>query len=94
MRFNESSVSFSFQEVYPVQALSCHPGGEFLLVATTHPTIRLYNIETAQSYASANPSDQHLDSVTDVGIDAITQNFNIFIGTLFGKCKAVRNRFK
>ncbi|UMM16581.1 hypothetical protein L5515_013533 [Caenorhabditis briggsae] len=56
----------TLSEVYPVRALSCHPGGEFLLVATDHPTVRLYNIETAQAYASANPDDQHRESVTDV----------------------------
>ncbi|CAA92670.1 Cleavage stimulation factor 50 kDa subunit [Caenorhabditis elegans] len=56
----------TLSEVYPVRALSCHPGGEFLLVATDHPTVRLYNIETAQAYASANPDDQHTESVTDV----------------------------
>lgn len=53
-------------EVYPVRALSCHPGGEFLLVGTDHPTVRLYNIETAQAYTSANPDDQHRDAITDV----------------------------
>uniref|UniRef100_A0A0N5AHB6 Cleavage stimulation factor 50 kDa subunit n=1 Tax=Syphacia muris TaxID=451379 RepID=A0A0N5AHB6_9BILA len=53
-------------EVEPIFALSFHPGGEFLLVATKHPTLRLYNIETQQCYVCCVPSDQHRDTVTDV----------------------------
>ncbi|CAI5441858.1 unnamed protein product [Caenorhabditis angaria] len=56
----------TLSEVYPIRAISCHPGGEFILVGTDHPTLRLYNMETAQSFVCANPDDQHADSVTDV----------------------------
>lgn len=57
---------FIFQEVFPVRALSFHPGGEFLLVCTDHPTIRLYNVETAQCFVCSAPGDQHKDVVMDV----------------------------
>uniref|UniRef100_A0A1I7XTD1 Cleavage stimulation factor 50 kDa subunit n=1 Tax=Heterorhabditis bacteriophora TaxID=37862 RepID=A0A1I7XTD1_HETBA len=53
-------------EVYPIRAMSFHPGGEFLLVSTEHPTLRLYNVETAQCFVGAVPADQHKDVVYDV----------------------------
>ncbi|OZC11185.1 WD domain, G-beta repeat protein [Onchocerca flexuosa] len=53
-------------EVQPIRALSFHPAGEFLLVATTHPTLRLYNIETQQCYVCSVPTDQHRDTIMDV----------------------------
>ncbi|EYC22992.1 hypothetical protein Y032_0016g3059 [Ancylostoma ceylanicum] len=56
----------TLSEVFPVRALSFHPGGEFLLVTTDHPTIRLYNVETAQCFVCSAPGDQHKDVVMDV----------------------------
>ena len=63
---------FQFKEVEPIFALSFHPGGEFLLVATKHPTLRLYNIETQQCYVCSIPTDQHRSTVTDVWLLIIT----------------------
>ncbi|CAB3404735.1 unnamed protein product [Caenorhabditis bovis] len=67
--FSKTAVKRSMKtltEVYPIRALSCHPGGEFLLVATDHPTLRLYNIETAQAFVCSHPDDQHRETVNDV----------------------------
>lgn len=61
-----STACMNLQEVFPVRALSFHPGGEFLLVTTDHPTIRLYNVETAQCFVCSAPGDQHKDVVMDV----------------------------
>jgi cleavage stimulation factor subunit 1 len=53
-------------EVASVQALSFHPSGEYILAATTHPSLRLYNVETQQCFVSPMPRDQHTDSIMDV----------------------------
>ena len=47
--------------------MSFHPGGEYILVATEHPTLRLYNVETAQCFVGPNPADQHKQTILDVG---------------------------
>jgi len=49
-----------------VQALSFHPAGEYVLVGTKHPTLRLYNVETQQCYVSPVPADQHRASLAAV----------------------------
>ena len=54
------------QEAEQVRSLSFHPGGDWLLVATQHPTLRLYRIETSQCYVASNPGDQHMQPVTSV----------------------------
>lgn len=63
----------------PIRALSFHPAGEFLLVATSHPTLRLYNIETQQCYVCSVPTDQHRDTIMDVSF------FIIFVLNFFRK---------
>lgn len=54
----------SIQEASIVRAMAIHPCGDFLLVGTQHPTIRLYHIPTFQSFVSPVPSDQHRGPVT------------------------------
>ncbi|CAI4231021.1 unnamed protein product [Auanema sp. JU1783] len=66
----------TISEVYPVRAISFHPGGEYLLVSTEHPTLRLYNVETAQCFVSANAADQHRDIVLDVNY---SDNARLFV---------------
>lgn len=56
----------SIQEAEQVRCLSFHPAGEWILVATQHPTLRLYKIETSQCYVASNPGDQHLQPVSSV----------------------------
>lgn len=56
----------SIQEAEQLRCLSFHPGGEWILVATQHPTLRLYRIETSQCFVASNPGDQHMQPVTSV----------------------------
>jgi len=56
----------SIQEAEQIRCLSFHPNGDWLLVATQHPTLRLYRVETSQCFVSSNPNDQHKLPVTSV----------------------------
>eukprot|EP00057_Strongylocentrotus_purpuratus_P032508 XP_787885.3 PREDICTED: cleavage stimulation factor subunit 1 [Strongylocentrotus purpuratus] len=60
--FSKSTVkksAKSIQEVSPIRFTTFHPCGDFLLVATEHPTLRLYDVNTAQCFVSCHPNDQH-----------------------------------
>lgn len=56
----------SIHEVEPITGISIHPCGEFVLVATGHPTIRLYDLNTLQCYVGSNNDEQHDGPLTDV----------------------------
>ncbi|XP_002156244.2 cleavage stimulation factor subunit 1 isoform X1 [Hydra vulgaris] len=56
----------SIQEVEAVREISIHPCGDYLLVATDHPTVRLYDMNTMQCFVSSNPDDQHKAALTSV----------------------------
>jgi cleavage stimulation factor subunit 1 len=56
----------SIQEAEQIRCVNFHPNGDWLLVSTQHPTLRLYRIETSQCFVSSNPSDQHIMPVTCV----------------------------
>ncbi|KAH7727173.1 cleavage stimulation factor [Aphelenchoides avenae] len=56
----------SILDVEPISALSFHPGGEYILVGTRHPTVRLYNVETQQCWVSPIPKDQHVQGIMDL----------------------------
>ncbi|CAJ0581475.1 unnamed protein product, partial [Mesorhabditis spiculigera] len=72
-------------EVAPIRSISMHPGGDYLLVTTDQPTIRLYNINTQQCFVSALASDQHKDSVVDVNY---SENARLYVtGSLDGDVK-------
>jgi len=67
--YTKSTVKKAYKcinEVEPVRDVSIHPTGDWLLVATDHPTIRLYDLNTLQCYVSSNPDDQHLGPLTSV----------------------------
>ncbi|XP_057305123.1 cleavage stimulation factor subunit 1-like [Hydractinia symbiolongicarpus] len=67
--YTKSTVKKAYKcigEVESVRDISIHPSGDFLLVATDHPTVRLYDLTTLQCYVSANPEDQHTASLTSV----------------------------
>uniref|UniRef100_A0A915J316 Cleavage stimulation factor 50 kDa subunit n=1 Tax=Romanomermis culicivorax TaxID=13658 RepID=A0A915J316_ROMCU len=53
-------------EVESVRCLAFHPGGDYILVGTQHPTLRLYDIETSQCFVSSVPNDQHKGAITDI----------------------------
>ena len=65
-------------ETYPVRCISLHPSGDYVLVGTMHPTLRLYDVHTAQCFVGCNPSDQHNDSLT-----AVVYNHD---GSLYATC--------
>lgn len=54
----------SIQEAEQIRSISFHPSGDWLLVATQHPTLRMYRVETSQCFVSSNPNDQHKLPVT------------------------------
>lgn len=56
----------SIQEAEQIRVIKFHPNGDWLLVATHHPTLRLYRVETSQCFVSSNPGDQHKLAVTSV----------------------------
>jgi cleavage stimulation factor subunit 1 len=56
----------TIQETEQVRCVSFHPNGDWLLVATQHPTIRLYKVDTLQCFVSCNPADQHKLPVTSM----------------------------
>lgn len=67
--YTKSTVKKAYKcigEVEAVRDISIHPSGDFLLVATDHPTVRLYDINTFQCYISPNAEDQHLAPLTSV----------------------------
>lgn len=46
--------------------MSFHPAGDHLIVATQHPVVRLYDVNTLQCYVCSIPSHQHTGSVTSL----------------------------
>lgn len=56
----------SWQEAEMLRSISFHPSGDFILVGTQHPTLRLYDINTFQCFVSCNPQDQHTDAICSV----------------------------
>lgn len=59
-------MSLSLQEAEMLRSISFHPSGDFILVGTQHPTLRLYDINTFQCFVSCNPQDQHTDAICSV----------------------------
>lgn len=47
-----------------VRCLAFHPTGDYLVVGTDHNVLRVYDINTAQCFVSAVPTQQHTSSVT------------------------------
>ncbi|XP_019869819.1 cleavage stimulation factor subunit 1-like [Aethina tumida] len=51
-------------EVEPVHALSFHPTGDHMIVATEHPVVRMYDVNTTQCFVCPFPKHQHTKAVT------------------------------
>jgi len=67
--YTKSTVKKAYKciaEVEAVRDVSIHPCGDYILVATDHPTIRLYDINTSQCFISPMADDQHLAPLTSV----------------------------
>lgn len=56
----------SIQEASEIRCVSFHPTGDYILVGTQHPTLRLYDVRTAECFVSSHPRDQHTGPVTSV----------------------------
>ena len=54
------------QDAYAVRCVAVHPSGDFLLAATDHPVLRLYDLHTLQAFTSCDPKAQHTDAVRAV----------------------------
>lgn len=46
--------------------MSFHPGGDHLILATQHPVVRLYDVNTLQCFVCSIPSHQHTNTVTSL----------------------------
>ena len=56
----------TIQEASPIRCFTFHPSGQFMLVGCQQPTLRLYDLNTIQSYVSPNPLDQHFGPITTI----------------------------
>ncbi|KAK2165794.1 hypothetical protein LSH36_45g07027 [Paralvinella palmiformis] len=54
----------SIQEAAEVRCLNFHPSGDYIIVGTQHPVLRLYDVNTFQCFVASNPADQHKDAIT------------------------------
>lgn len=53
-----------FQESAPVNAISIHPTGDYLLVGTQHPVVRVCDINTSQSFVGSEPATNHTGEIS------------------------------
>ncbi|KAI7686934.1 Cleavage stimulation factor subunit 1 [Sarcoptes scabiei] len=56
----------SIQDSHIIRCLALHSTGDYLLVGTQHPTIRLYHLPTFQSFISPVIADQHKGPITSI----------------------------
>jgi cleavage stimulation factor subunit 1 len=61
----------SLRESSNVRSIAFHPSGDYMAVATDHPTIRLYDSGTFACFATREPAQaQHTAAVTEVSFSA------------------------
>lgn len=84
-RANSKRSLKTIQEASPVRCFTFHPGGNYMLVGTHQPTIRLYDTNTCQCFVSCNPLDQHTGPVTK-----LDYNFNATMYTSSSKDGDIR----
>lgn len=58
--------SRTIQESHNVKSFAIHPGGTFLLAGTDHPILRLYDVNSAQCYATQNAFEHHTAPISVV----------------------------
>jgi len=66
MRANAKRAHKTIQEASPIRCFAFHPSGNYMLVGCQQPTLRLYDVNTLQSFVSSNPLDQHSESITSI----------------------------
>jgi cleavage stimulation factor subunit 1 len=54
------------QESHPVSSIGLHPSGGFVLVGSSHPVLRLYDLNTMKAFASQNAGEHHQAPITKV----------------------------
>lgn len=64
MRASAKRAHKTLQEASPVRCFKFHPSGNYMLVGCQQPTLRLYDVNTMQSFVSSNPLDQHNQPIT------------------------------
>lgn len=64
MRANAKRAHKTIQEASIIRCFTFHPSGNYMLVGCQQPTLRLYDVNTCQSYVSSNPLDQHSEPIT------------------------------
>lgn len=64
MRANAKRAHKTIQEASIIRCFTFHPSGNYMLVGCQQPTLRLYDVNTCQSYVSSNPLDQHAEPIT------------------------------
>ncbi|CAB3366752.1 Hypothetical predicted protein [Cloeon dipterum] len=67
--FSKTSVRKAYKTITdsePIRCMNFHPTGDYLLVGTSHPVIRLYDANTAQCYVCCFAAHQHKDEITAV----------------------------
>lgn len=63
---SEAKTDVLWQDVEHVKCMSFHPTGDYLVVGTNHPVIRMYDFNTGQCYVCNVPSHQHTAAITSV----------------------------
>lgn len=56
----------TWTETDKVNSVRYHPSGDFLLVGTDHPMVRVYDVKTSQAFTSIQPQDHHYGKVNQV----------------------------
>jgi len=57
-------------DCYNIRSIHFHPSGDFLLASSDHPLIRLYDVNTFQSFVSQDKRKHHTAPVTQVRYSA------------------------
>ncbi|XP_044728718.1 cleavage stimulation factor subunit 1 [Chrysoperla carnea] len=66
---SKASVKKAYKTITDVEAIRClafHPAGEHILVGTSHPVLRLYDVNTSQCFVCSIPSHQHTAAINSI----------------------------
>ncbi|KAK2720170.1 hypothetical protein QYM36_004162 [Artemia franciscana] len=58
--------SKTIYDVFPINCMSYHPSGDFLVVGVEHPTIRMHDVATTSCFACPVPQSYHTEPITSV----------------------------
>ncbi|KAL7068418.1 hypothetical protein ACR3K2_11400 [Cryptosporidium serpentis] len=66
-RISRKPVHF-IREISPITCIDVHPCDDYFFVGTQHPILRLYDVNSCESYTSSNPSHQHSSGLTCIKV--------------------------